>query len=80
MLNGKILNKPWFSHSEIKNGGTLIFQMGPEPQIRNGVVPPGSSSTIYVKADPCTLSISVLSIQNHVTGKLKVSGYSGIAE
>ena len=31
MLNGKPLNKPWFDHSEIKNGGTLIFVMGAEP-------------------------------------------------
>jgi predicted alpha-1,2-mannosidase len=30
-LNGKPLNKPWFDHTEIKNGGTLIFVMGPEP-------------------------------------------------
>jgi predicted alpha-1,2-mannosidase len=30
-LNGKPLTKPWFDHSEIKNGGTLIFSMGPEP-------------------------------------------------
>jgi predicted alpha-1,2-mannosidase len=39
MLNGKILNKPWFSHSEIKNGGTLIFQMGPEPNKEWGSSP-----------------------------------------
>ena len=30
-INGKPLNKPWFDHAEIKNGGTLIFLMGPEP-------------------------------------------------
>jgi predicted alpha-1,2-mannosidase len=30
-LNGNPLNKPWFDHSVIKNGGTLVFQMGPEP-------------------------------------------------
>jgi len=30
-LNGKPLNKPWFDHSEIKNGGTLVFVMGAEP-------------------------------------------------
>ncbi|MEI6679860.1 MAG: GH92 family glycosyl hydrolase [Mariniphaga sp.] len=30
-LNGKILNKPWFDHAEIKNGGRLIFVMGPNP-------------------------------------------------
>jgi predicted alpha-1,2-mannosidase len=30
-LNGKILNKPWFDHAEIKNGGRLIFVMGPKP-------------------------------------------------
>ena len=30
-LNGKTLNKPWFSHSDIVRGGTLILQMGPRP-------------------------------------------------
>jgi predicted alpha-1,2-mannosidase len=27
-LNGKTWNKPWFSHDEIKDGGTLILVMG----------------------------------------------------
>jgi predicted alpha-1,2-mannosidase len=30
-LNGKPLNKPWFSHVDIANGGKLVFQMGPAP-------------------------------------------------
>jgi putative alpha-1,2-mannosidase len=30
-LNGHALNKPWFSHSDIAPGGTLILQMGPQP-------------------------------------------------
>src|ERR1035437_615196 len=30
-LNGKPLNKPWFSHSDIADGGRLVFQMGPTP-------------------------------------------------
>nr|MBP7039229.1 glycoside hydrolase family 92 protein [Bacteroidales bacterium] len=30
-LNGKPLTDPWFDHSEIRNGSTLIFEMGPEP-------------------------------------------------
>ena len=30
-LNGKPHNKTWISHEEIVNGGTLIFEMGPEP-------------------------------------------------
>ena len=29
-LNGKPLNNPWFDHSVIKNGGTLVFVMGPQ--------------------------------------------------
>ncbi len=27
-LNGKEWNKPWFSHEDIKNGGTLVLTMG----------------------------------------------------
>ncbi len=30
-LNGEILNRPWFNHEDIKNGTTLTFQMGAEP-------------------------------------------------
>ncbi len=30
-LNGKPLNRAWFSHDEIANGGKLVFQMGPAP-------------------------------------------------
>lgn len=38
-LNGKPLNKPWFDHDEIKNGGTLIFRMGSEPNKNWGSKP-----------------------------------------
>ena len=30
-LNGKPLDKPWFAHAEIANGGTLTLQMGHKP-------------------------------------------------
>ena len=35
-LNGKQWNKPWFSHDDIKNGGTLELKMGPKPNIHWG--------------------------------------------
>ena len=38
-LNGKPLNRPWFDHSEIKNGGKLVFLMGPEPNKEWGSSP-----------------------------------------
>ena len=43
-LNGKPQSKAWFHHSEISQGGTLSFQMGPEPDTNFGaasaVAPP----------------------------------------
>jgi putative alpha-1,2-mannosidase len=30
-LNGRPLNRPWFSHDEIAQGATLVFDMGPTP-------------------------------------------------
>lgn len=30
-LNGKPWNKPWFAHDDIKNGGTLVLEMGKHP-------------------------------------------------
>ncbi|MDP4184524.1 MAG: GH92 family glycosyl hydrolase, partial [Bacteroidota bacterium] len=31
LLNGKPLNKPWFTHEELRKGGVLELQMGPRP-------------------------------------------------
>lgn len=45
-LNGKVWDKPWFSHSDIANGGKLILEMGPKPNEKWGSdlknVPPSS--------------------------------------
>lgn len=30
-LNSKVLNKPWFTHRDLINGGTLVLQMGERP-------------------------------------------------
>jgi predicted alpha-1,2-mannosidase len=38
-LNGKPWNKPWFSHTDIANGGTLVFEMGPRPNLKWGSAP-----------------------------------------
>jgi putative alpha-1,2-mannosidase len=38
-LNGKPLNKPWFAHSDIANGGTLALQMCPKPNRQWGSAP-----------------------------------------
>jgi putative alpha-1,2-mannosidase len=38
-LNGKPLNKPWFEHSVIINGGKLTLQMGDRPNKEWGRVP-----------------------------------------
>jgi predicted alpha-1,2-mannosidase len=37
VLNGKPLNKPWFYHSELVAGGSLVLQMGPKPNKEWGV-------------------------------------------
>jgi predicted alpha-1,2-mannosidase len=37
VLNGKPLNKPWFYHSELVEGGSLVLQMGPKPNKNWGV-------------------------------------------
>jgi predicted alpha-1,2-mannosidase len=38
-LNGKPLDKPWFSHAEIAGGGTLILEMGDKPNRNWGSSP-----------------------------------------
>lgn len=38
-LNGKPLNRPWFEHKDMVNGGTLTFEMGPRPNTAWGSAP-----------------------------------------
>jgi predicted alpha-1,2-mannosidase len=38
-LNGKPLNRPWFTHADIANGGKLAFKMGPAPNRSWGSAP-----------------------------------------
>jgi predicted alpha-1,2-mannosidase len=38
-LNGQPWNKPWFSHTDIANGGTFVFEMGPRPNLNWGSGP-----------------------------------------
>lgn len=47
-LNGHTLDRPWFSQSDIANGGTLILEMGDRPNFKWGSAPddaPPSMST-----------------------------------
>ena len=38
-LNGHALDKPWFTHADIVNGGTLVLQLGPRPNKSWGSTP-----------------------------------------
>jgi putative alpha-1,2-mannosidase len=42
------LNKPWFYHSELIDGGSLVLEMGPEPNkewgSKPGDAPPSMSA------------------------------------
>ena len=38
-LNGRPWNKPWFSHSDIVDGGQLVLNMGPAPNKNRGSAP-----------------------------------------
>ncbi len=38
-LNGKSLWKPWFRHQDIANGGTLVLEMGDQPNKQWGSAP-----------------------------------------
>ncbi|MGC1243897.1 MAG: GH92 family glycosyl hydrolase [Chryseosolibacter sp.] len=53
-LNGKALNKPWFYHEELVNGGALVLKMGPKPNEKWGSAPgatPPSLSNQLTKAE-----------------------------
>jgi predicted alpha-1,2-mannosidase len=38
-LNGKPLNKPWFTQTDMVGGGSLVLEMGPRPNTSWGVAP-----------------------------------------
>ena len=38
-LNGKPITRTWITQKEITDGGTLIFEMGPEPNKKWGTKP-----------------------------------------
>jgi predicted alpha-1,2-mannosidase len=47
-LNGKPLDRAWFRHADIADGGTLVLEMGPRPNVAWGSAPkdaPPSMST-----------------------------------
>jgi predicted alpha-1,2-mannosidase len=54
-LNGRPLNKPWFRHSDIANGATLILKMGDKPDTQwgsaPGDAPPSMSETTAPSQD-----------------------------
>lgn len=53
-LNGKALNKPWFYHEELVNGGSLVLTMGAKPNKKWGSKPenaPPSLSTVLTKEE-----------------------------
>jgi putative alpha-1,2-mannosidase len=47
-MDGKALNKPWFYHSDLVDGGTLILNMGARPNkswgSAAGAAPPSMST------------------------------------
>ncbi len=43
-LNGKPLNRTWFTHDELMNGGTLVLVMGDRPNYRWGIDNPPPSA------------------------------------
>jgi len=49
-LNGKPLDKPWFSHSDIASGGRLVFQMGPVPNKSWGSAPDAAPPSMSAPA------------------------------
>ena len=46
ILNGRPLNKPWFSHSDLADGGTLVFEMGPQPNRQWGIAPDAAPASM----------------------------------
>jgi predicted alpha-1,2-mannosidase len=50
-LNGKTLNRAWFRHSAIANGGELILEMGDKPNTRWGGAPDEAPPSMSAEHD-----------------------------
>jgi predicted alpha-1,2-mannosidase len=55
MLNGKALDKPWFEHSEIAEGGTLTLTMGPRPNKEWGNKPENAPPSMSAPTETMNL-------------------------
>lgn len=49
-IDGRTLNKPWFAHSDIANGGTLVLEMGDKPNMQWGSAPQDAPPSMSVEA------------------------------
>lgn len=86
-LNGKPLEKPWLWHSEIANGGKLVFWMGPQPNKKWGSEPkyaPPSITTKEPKLEVKGFSLSQSIVEPNqtftVSAEVKNSGGLGCLE
>jgi putative alpha-1,2-mannosidase len=50
-LNGQSLNKPWFKHTDLIEGGTLVLNMGPRPNKQWGSSPEATPPSMSNEQD-----------------------------
>jgi len=50
-LNGRPLDKPWFRHSDIANGGELVLEMGDHPNTKWGTAPGDAPPSMSSETD-----------------------------
>jgi predicted alpha-1,2-mannosidase len=48
-LNGKPLDRAWFRHADIADGGTLVLEMGPRPNVAWGSAPKDAPPSMSVE-------------------------------
>ena len=57
-LNGNPLDKPWFPHSAIANGGELVLQMGDHPNLQWGSAPEDAPPSMSEESGPANSEAS----------------------
>lgn len=50
-LDGKPLNRPWFYHEDLVDGGSLVLQMGPQPNMKWGSQPADAPPSMSVNQE-----------------------------
>ncbi|MHC5057284.1 MAG: GH92 family glycosyl hydrolase [Planctomycetota bacterium] len=77
-LNGKVLSRAWITHDEITSGGTLEFDMGPEPNREWASGPASVPPSLSPRVEYTALEVRVDRAARKVIATARVASRGGL--